>query len=53
MDMNISNRSNHPETSNKAKFKSLMQTQIFRRVDPKKKRTFSKYEGEGCRKGLW
>jgi hypothetical protein len=52
MDINITSRSNHPDTSNKSKIKSLMQTQLFKKVDPKKKRTFSKYEGEGFKKGL-
>lgn len=53
MDINITSRTNQPETSSKSKVKSLMQTQVLKKVDPsKKKRSFSKYEGEVVKKGF-
>ena len=38
----------------KSKQKVLMQTQLFKKTEhPKKKRSYSKYEGEAFKKSLW
>ena len=55
MDMNTIGKPIYPysEIVPKSKQKVLMQTQQLKKENPKKKRSFSKYEGEVFKKGLW
>ena len=56
MDMNTIGKVIYPysEMVPKSKQKLLMQTQQLKKVEnPKKKRSYSKYEGEAMKKGLW